>query len=339
MSNGRARPLVLIVEDDAANRALLTQLLTRAGYASLAVADGSDGLRAALDTSPDLVLLDVELPGMNGLEVCRALRADPHTVALPIILLTGRTAVEDVVAGLDAGADDFLRKPYDRAELMARVRSVLRLADAMAQIDGAHGVIAALANAVEAKDETTERHCQRLAGLAHQLGVASGLEARAIRPLIFGALLHDVGKIGIRDAILLKRGPLTPMEWGEMRQHPEIGERICEPLAGSDAFGPIIRHHHERWDGHGYPDRLRGEAIPIGARIVGLVDAFDAIVEGRPYRAARTIEEAADELVGECGKQFDRELVALFLPLILGTPDSLPDRIGLDALRALPIAI
>ena len=339
MSNGRARPLVLIVEDDAANRALLTQLLTRAGYASLAVADGSDGLRAALDTSPDLVLLDVELPGMNGLEVCRALRADPHTVALPIILLTGRTAVEDVVAGLDAGADDFLRKPYDRAELMARVRSVLRLADAMAQIDGAHGVIAALANAVEAKDETTERHCQRLAGLAHQLGVASGLEARAIRPLIFGALLHDVGKIGIRDAILLKRGPLTPTEWGEMRQHPEIGERICEPLAGSDAFGPIIRHHHERWDGHGYPDRLRGEAIPIGARIVGLVDAFDAIVEGRPYRAARTIEEAADELVGESAKQFDRELVDLFLPLILGTPDSLPDRVGLEALRALPIAI
>ena len=339
MSNGRARPLVLIVEDDAANRALLTELLTRAGYASLAVADGSDGLRAALDSSPDLVLLDVELPGLNGLEVCRALRADPRTVALPIILLTGRTAVEDVVAGLDAGADDFLRKPYDRAELMARVRSVLRLADAMAQIDGAHGVIAALANAVEAKDETTERHCQRLAGLAHQLGVAAGLDAREIRPLIFGALLHDVGKIGIRDAILLKRSPLTPTEWGEMRQHPVIGERICEPLAGSDAFGPIIRHHHERWDGLGYPDRLRGEAIPIGARIVGLVDAFDAIVEGRPYRAERSVEEAADELLRESGKQFDGELVSLFVPLILGDPQSFPERVGLGALPALPIAI
>jgi putative two-component system response regulator len=260
-------------------------------------------------------------------------------VALPIILLTGRTAAEDVVTGLDAGADDFLRKPYDRAELMARVRSVLRLADAMAQVDGAHGVIAALANAVEAKDETTERHCQRLAGLAHQLGFAYGLEAREIRPLIFGALLHDVGKIGVRDAILLKRGPLTPTEWGEMRQHPAIGERICEPLAGSDAFGPIIRHHHERWDGLGYPDRLRGEAIPTGARIVGLVDAFDAIVEGRPYRAARSLEETADELVRESGKQFDPELVKLFLPLILENPRTLPERVGLEALRALPIAI
>jgi len=339
MPNGRARPLVLVVEDDAANRALLTALLRRAGYDSLAVADGSQGHRAAIDEAPDLVLLDIELPGMDGLDVCRALRADPRTVTLPIILLTGRTAIDDVVAGLDAGADDFLRKPYDRAELMARVRSVLRLADAMTQVDGAHGVIAALANAVEAKDERTERHCQRLAGLSHQLGVAAGLETSEIRALIFGALLHDVGKIGIRDSILVKAGPLTPEEWEEMRRHPVIGQRICEPIAGSADFGPIVRHHHERWDGLGYPDRLRGEAIPIGARIVGIVDSFDTIVVGRPYRASRSVQDAAEELTRESGRQFDRELVSLFLPLVLGNDDTVAERLGLPALRALPIAI
>jgi putative two-component system response regulator len=339
MPNGRRRPLVLVVEDDASNRALLIELLTRSGYASIAVADGPDGFRAAIDEAPDLVLLDVELPGMNGLEICRALRADPRTVTLPIILLTGRTAVEDVVAGLDAGADDFLRKPYDRAELMARIRSVLRFADAMAEVEGAHGVIAALANAVEAKDASTEMHCQRLAGLAHRLGIAAGLEAADLRAIIFGALLHDVGKIGVRDSILTKRGPLTAPEWEQMRRHPVIGERICQPLAASRTFGPIIRHHHERWDGHGYPDQLRGDAIPIGARVVAVVDAFDAIVVGRPYRAARSAEEAADELVRGTGRQFDAELVARFVPVIFGGDQTLTGRFGLSMLRALPIAI
>jgi putative two-component system response regulator len=339
MPNGRSRPLVLVVEDDAANRALLTELLTRTGYASIAVADGPDGLRAATEESPDLLLLDVELPGMNGLEICRMLRADPRTVTLPIILLTGRTAVEDVVAGLDAGADDFLRKPYDRAELLARIRSVLRLAEATAEVEGAHGIIAALANAVEAKDATTELHCQRLAGLAHRLGIAAGLDDGELRAIIFGALLHDVGKIGVRDSILTKAGPLTAGEWEEMRRHPVIGERICQPLAASRTFGPIVRHHHERWDGHGYPDQLRGDAIPIGARVVAVVDAFDAIVVGRPYRAARSAEEAADELVRGKAKQFDAELVGRFVPLILGGDQPLIGRFGVSVLRALPIAI
>ena len=316
MPLGLERELILIAEDDVANRALLVRHLERGGYRAIAVADGRDALRAAMDEAPALVLLDLGLQGLGGLDVCRRLRADPRTVALPIILVTGQVTSSDVVAGLDVGADDFVRKPYDQAELMARVRSVLRLAHATAEVAGAHGVIAALANAVEAKYATTEQHCQRLAGLAHELGMKAGLEPAALKGLVFGALLHDIGKIGISDAILTKPAPLTPEEWRAMRLHPIIGERICEPLATASQFAPIVRHHHERWDGGGYPDGLRAEAIPVGARIVGLVDAYDAIIHDRPYRPARDIHSAMAEIRREAGGQFDPELVRLFLPLL-----------------------
>jgi putative two-component system response regulator len=336
MPLGLDRELVLVAEDDAANRALLSRLLERAGYRSITVGDGKDAIRAATDERPDLVLLDIGLPGMNGLDVCRRLRADPRTVALPIILVTGQTASRDVVAGLDAGADDFVRKPYDEAELMARVRSVLRLARVTAEMVGAHGVIAALANAVEAKDATTELHCQRLAGLAHQLGMQAGLEPAALKGLVFGALLHDIGKIGVSDAILTKPGPLSRQEWAEMRLHPLIGERICEPLATAAQFAPIVRHHHERWDGKGYPDGLRGESIPMGARIVGLVDAYDAIIHDRPYRPARSIDEALEEVRAESGRQFDPDLVGLFVPIVEheGLELRTPQVRALEAMRA-----
>jgi putative two-component system response regulator len=336
MPQGLDQDLVLVAEDDASNRALLTRLLERGGYRSISVADGRDALKAAIDDAPDMILLDIGLPGLNGLDVCRRLRADPRTVALPIILVTGQTASRDVVAGLDAGADDFVRKPYDEAELMARVRSVMRLARVTAEMVGAHGVIAALANAVEAKDATTELHCQRLAGLAHHLGIAAGLEPASLKGLVFGALLHDIGKIGVSDAILTKPGPLSREEWAEMRLHPLIGERICEPLATASQFSSIVRHHHERWDGTGYPDGLRGELIPLGARIVGLVDAFDAIIHERPYRPARSVDEAVEELQREAGSQFDPDLVRLFVPIIENEHGEIrtPAVRALEALRA-----
>ncbi|MEW5991364.1 MAG: HD domain-containing phosphohydrolase [Chloroflexota bacterium] len=316
---------VLVVEDDAANRALLSHLLTSEGFRVDAHADGESGLAAVEVVNPDLVLLDVGLPGIDGLELTRQLRLDPRYVTLPVLLLTGRTAPSDVVAGLNAGADDFITKPFSQPELIARIRSALRLRRALVGMEAAHAVVTALANAVEAKDAQTEHHCERLALLAGRLGRRLDLAPAELDAVTYGALLHDVGKIGVPDAILAKQGPLDEDEWELVRRHPEIGERICAPLRSFGAFGPIIRHHHERWDGHGYPGRLRGESIPVGARIVGLVDAFDAITHDRPYRAARTLEQAIEELGKEADAQFDPELTRLFVDEIARMSGQMPD--------------
>ena len=313
---------VLVVEDDEAIRFILERLLARDGYRTSSVGDGEEALAAIEGLMPDLVLLDVGLPSLDGFEITRRLRADARTVALPIVLLTARTGIESVVEGLDAGADDFVSKPFHAAELLARLRSALRLRQALTRMDAAHTAVAALANAVEAKDPVTERHCQRLANLAARVGARIGLETADLESLAYGALLHDVGKIGVPEAILTKPGPLDEDEQALMRRHPEIGERICAPLAPARTFAPIVRHHHERWDGHGYPDGLRAESIPIGARIVGLVDAFDAMTHDRPYRDGASAAQAMDVLWREAGHQFDRELVGVFVNEIDGLDHS-----------------
>jgi putative two-component system response regulator len=312
-SSNDGRPLVLVVEDDLANRALLERLLQREGYQTQTAVDGEAALLAVQEHNPDLILLDIGLPRLDGYEVTRRLRGQVRTLTVPIILLTGRTGLEDVVEGLDAGADDFLSKPFRQPELLARIRSALRLRQALVRMDAAHAAVAALANAVEAKDPSTEHHCQRLANLAARLGAQAGLNEADLEAVAYGALLHDVGKIGVPESILTKQGPLNATEWAVMRSHPEIGARICEPLAAAGAFGPIVRHHHERWDGHGYPDGLKGEAIPLGARIVALVDAFDAMTHDRTYRRAQPIDHAIRELWSEAGTQFDRALVPLLV--------------------------
>ena len=306
-------PTVLVVEDDPSNRALLVHLLRTEGYAIHAVADGEAGLAAVATDRPDLILLDVGLPGVDGYELTRQLRLDPRHATLPILLLTGRTAVQDVVTGLDAGADDFIAKPFAQAELIARIRSALRLRRALVGMEAAHAVVTALANAVAAKDAQTERHCERLALTAARLGSRLGLPTADLDAVTYGALLHDVGKIGVPDGVLTKPGPLSDEEWLLVRRHPEIGARICAPLESFAAFGPIIRHHHERWDGGGYPDGLRGEATSLGARIVGIVDAFDAMTHHRPYRRALTLTQALEEIRRGAGTQFDPGLALVFV--------------------------
>ena len=306
-------PLILVVEDDVANRSLITTLLNREGYRVLTADDGEVGLRLALQEEPEAILLDVGLPRLDGHEVTRRLRLVPATRTIPVILLTGRAGIDDMVAGLDAGADDFVAKPFERLELLARLRSAVRMRQAILGMENARAAVAALANAVEAKDATTEHHCERLVMLAARVGERVGLPKGELEALAYGALLHDVGKIGVPEAILLKPGPLNDEEWVVLRRHPEIGERICQPLGLSRTFLPIIRSHHERWDGLGYPDGLVGHRIPLGARIVGIVDAYDAMTHDRPYRLARSIAEALDELRRDRARHFDPELVALFL--------------------------
>lgn len=304
---------ILVADDDDAGRALLRTLLVREGYDVVEAATGRAALVRTAEMAFDLLVLDVQMPSPDGLEVTRRIRTDPATALLPVILVTGLGALDDKVAGLDAGATDFLTKPFEAPELLARIRAALRTKAAIDRLESTQGVLVALANAVEAKDPVIEHHCDRLASLAVGLARLAGLDAEAVEAIGYGAALHDIGKIGVAEAILRKPGRLTDAEWVEIRRHPDIGARIVGPLRLGSVVGPIVRAHHERWDGQGYPDRLRGEAIPTGARIVGIVDAFDAMTHDRPYRAAATIDAALAELHDEAGRQFDPELSALFV--------------------------
>ena len=311
-------PSILVAEDDLATRALLRASLERADYQVRDVDNGASALAEITRCPPDVALLDIGMPEMDGLEVTRVLRRTPATVLLPIILVTARGRLEDKVAGLDAGASDFITKPFEPAELLARVRANLRLSSALARLESTQDVLVALASAVDAKDPLTEHHCGRVADRALVLARLAGLGPDEVEAVGYGAVLHDVGKIGIAEAVLTKPGKLTDEERTEMQRHPIIGAEILQPLRLGRIVVPIVRGHHERWDGAGYPDRLRGEAIPIGARIVAVVDAHDAMTHDRPYRARLGDDEAREELIRHRGIQFDPGLVDLLLDALDG---------------------
>jgi putative two-component system response regulator len=304
---------IVVAEDDLATRALLRATLERADYAVRDFDNGADALIDIQRTPPDVALLDIGMAGMDGLEVTRALRRTPSTALLPIILVTARGRIEDKVGGLDAGASDFVTKPFEPVELLARVRANLRLSSALRRLEATQDVLVALASAVDAKDPATEHHCGRVAERALQLARLAGLDQAEVEAIGYGAVLHDVGKIGVREDVLRKPGVLTDEERAEMQRHPLIGAEILRPLRLGRWVSPIVRAHHERWDGRGYPDGLRGDDIPIGARIVGIVDAYDAMTHDRPYRAGMSDDEALEELRRNRGAQFDPELTDLFV--------------------------
>ena len=317
---------VLIVDDDASTRQLLASMLGRDAYRVVQAENGEEGLAAAYAHRPDLILSDIQMPRVNGIELTRRLRADVSMATVPIILVSGLHETTDKIAGLDAGATDFVTKPFDRAELWARVRAALRTRDAFRRLESVQSILAALANAVEAKDPNTQHHCERMASLAMALGRFAGLGPDLLEAVGYGAVLHDIGKIGVPEHVLLKPGPLDEDDWAHMRRHPGIGAVIVEPLQLGRLVAPIVRAHHERWDGSGYPDRLRGEQIPLGARIVAVVDAYDAITEDRPYRRARSPDEAREEINRGAGAQFDPELARAFVEsLDIAPVSSRPD--------------
>jgi putative two-component system response regulator len=290
---------VLVVDDEAGNRQVLSRVLTRHGFAVDAVGDGEAALAYIHRASrlPDLILLDVMMPGLNGFAVCRTLKQRPVTRLIPVVLLTGLDAKAHKIEGINAGADDFLSKPVQFEELIARAASLVRLKRFTDDLESAQSVIMSLALTVEARDPYTEGHCQRLAAYSSALGRALGLGADDIAALERGGYLHDVGKIGVPDAILLKPGPLTAAEFVRMQAHTTIGERLCGELRTLRPVRPIVRHHHERRDGSGYPDGLQGDRIPLTAQIVGVVDAYDAMTTTRPYRQALPAAHACEELL------------------------------------------
>ncbi len=292
---------VLVVDDDASTVALLTALLTRNGYLVASAPDGPAATAALERFKPDVVVLDVMIPKPDGFEVCRAMKRDPLTRLTPVILVTGLTDRDSRIRGLEAGADDFLNKPVDTHELLTRVRSLARLKRYTDDLDSASSIIMALTEMIETRDGFTEGHCYRMANCAAALGRRLGLNADDLQTLYRGGFLHDIGMLAIPEAVLRKSGPLDPEEYELIKSHTVIGDRLCARLRSLQAVRPIIRHHHERHDGSGYPDGLRGEAIPTLAAIVGVVDVFDAVTTQRPYQRAQSLDEA----VGVLRRQVD----------------------------------
>src|SRR3984893_2743329 len=304
---------VLVVDAGAANRELLQAYLAGLDCDVRLAEDGASALEQIKADPPDLVLLDVQMPGLDGYEVCRRIKAPPRGRLLPVVMISALNHTDDRVRALESGADDFMAKPVERVELVARVRTALRLKALYNTLDSAEQVIFSLAAAVEAKDALTEKHTQRVAESARHLGARLGLPDVALDALYRGGIIHDIGKIGIPDAILLKPGPLDGMETERMRSHVIIGENIVRPLRSASSLLPIIRHHHERFDGSGYPDGLRAREIPRLARIVSVCDAFDALVNDRPYRPRLPVDKALAVLNDGAGKQWDPEVVELFV--------------------------
>jgi putative two-component system response regulator len=265
---------------------------------------------------PDLVLMDVLMPKLSGYEVCELIKHNKATRLTPVVLVTALHETGHKIQGINAGADDFLTKPFNALELKARVRSLVRLKRYTDDLDSAESVILSLALVIEARDAYTDGHCQRLAGYATELGTAIGLGEDQLAALYRGGYLHDVGKVGIPDALLLKAGRLTPAEYKVIQQHPVIGDRLCGEMRSLRQVRPIVRHHHERLDGSGYPDGLKGDAIPLLAQIMGIVDVYDAVTTSRPYKNAATPERAYEELMGEVhGGWRRRDLVDAFISL------------------------
>jgi putative two-component system response regulator len=307
---------ILVVDDLDANVRLLKRLLTHDGHRVVTASDGQEALAIVGRQPPDLIIMDVMMPALDGFETCRRLKSDPVTRLVPVVLVTALQDSRDRIRGLEVGADDFLRKPVNGSELSARVQSLLRIKRFTDELDSAEAVILSLALTVEARDATTEGHCQRLSRYAVALGQALGLDAPEIGALARGGVLHDIGKVGIPDAVLLKPSPLTRAEFDIMKQHTLIGDRLCGELRSLRRVRPIVRHHHERLDGSGYPDGLRGAAVPLLAQIMGVVDVFDALTTTRPYKKALRADEAYEELAAEAARGWrDRELVAALIRL------------------------
>src|SRR6202049_916909 len=293
---------ILIADDKAPNRELLEELLTTQGFKVVAVPDGAAALRELNTVPTDLVLLDVMMPHLTGFEVCEKIKANPDTYLIPVILITALSDRRDRIEGIRAGADDFLSRPVDRTELLARVRSLLKLKQRTDELERAESVLFSLARSIEGKDPYTHGHCERLSDYSARLGKHLGLCEDEITALRRAGIVHDVGKIAVPDAILLKPDRLTPDEWTIMREHSVVGERICAPLKSFRFVLPIIRHHHEKLDGSGYPDGLRGDSIPVTARVLQIVDVYDALTTERPYKKVFSITDALQTIKEEVSK-------------------------------------
>ena len=295
-------PTVLVVDDEARNVKLLEALLRPLNYEVIKASDGKQAMSIINKMDVDLVLLDIMMPEMDGYEVCRRLKGSEATRLIPVVMVTALDDLESKVKGIEAGADDFLTKPPQKLELVARTKSLIKYKRLNNNLASIEHVLFSLANAVEAKDPYTHGHVERVSNLAVSLGKRMGLSTKKLEALRYGGALHDIGKIAVSSEIINKSGPLDPEEWEIMKTHPDVGCKICEPLTKNlGAALDIIRHHHEKLDGSGYPDGLKAEDISAVARIMAVVDIYDALVTDRPYRKGMEKEKALGILREEAG--------------------------------------
>src|SRR5580692_354743 len=296
LNSNASKATILVADDNVMNRELLTDILIGEGYKVVCAEDGDEALLAISSRSIDLALLDVMMPGQTGFDVCQSIKSKPETRFIPVVLVTGLTSVDERIRGIRSGADDFLNKPVNSQELLARTRSLLRLKEFTDELENAETVLFSLALSIEAKDPYTKGHCDRLSSYSEALGRRLGLTQEQCVALRRAGVVHDVGKIGVPEHVLLKNGPLNEEEWEIMKQHPITGERICLPLKSFRLVLPIIRHHHEKLDGSGYPDGLKGDQIPLTARILQVTDVYDALTTDRSYRPALSRKVALETM-------------------------------------------
>ncbi len=308
---------VLVVDDEPAIAELLRRLLVKEGYQVDVFNDGQEALNAIPAVRPHIVLLDVNMPGLSGIEICRRLKQDPVHRLTPVVMVTGLTQRDVRLEGFEAGADDFLAKPVDPQELIVRVRSLVRIKRYTDDLDSAASIIVAMAILIEARDGSSEGHCHRMANYATALGRALNLDEDDLLALHRGGFLHDVGMLAIPDSVLRKSGALDPDEFELMKSHTTVGDSLCGNLHSLDSVRPIIRHHHERHDGSGYPDGLTGDEIPLVAQIMGVVDVYDAVTTRRPYQGPRSAQEAIHILRAQVERGWRRpDLVESFAALV-----------------------
>ena len=311
------QPVVLVVDDDQGVCRVFHRLLSNHGYSVVAVHDGLQALEAIRHQPPDAVLLDVGMPGIDGFEVCRRIKRDRATRLTPVILVSAVDAVENRVEGFSAGADDFLSKPTDHTELLTRVDAVVKVKRYTDDLDSAASIITTLATMIESRDGHSEGHCYRMANYATALGRRLNLDADDLQALRRGGMLHDIGMLAIPEAMIMKSGPLEPAEYDVVKTHTTVGDSLCANLRSLQSVRPIVRNHHERRDGSGYPDQLHGDEIPLLAQIIGIVDVYDAVTTRRAYQTSRSADDAIAVLRSEVGKGWrSHDLVEEFVTLI-----------------------
>ncbi len=312
-----AAPKILIVDDNHTNVELISMHLKPFNYNIEKAYDGEQALEAVARAHPDLILLDLMMPKLSGYEVCQKLKSDPKTALIPIVIVTALRELDDKIKAMERGADDYLIKPFNKIELTTRVTSLLKLRTLYSELDHCESIMFTLVESLEAKDVYTRGHSERVAKFSVILGIALGLPPKDVEDLRRGSLLHDIGKIGVKENILNKEGRLTSDELDHIRSHPARGFEICKELNSFKRLLPIIRWHHERMDGKGYPDGLKGEEIPLLARICSITDAFDAMTSHRPYRKGVNPLQAAQIFERELGSgQWDDNITKVFIRLI-----------------------